>query len=176
MELYLIILHPDDIFFTKANNMAIAVRAKAPAFTLYNTNRKEISLSDYSGQVVILHFFPAAFTSTCTAQMCSNRDELSYYNELGAVVFGISVDMPFSLKEFKEKNAINFDLLSDFNKKTIHEYEMYQCNFICGIRGVAKRGVVVVGKDNTIAYAEETANPGVQVNFAALKESLSLIK
>lgn len=156
--------------------MAIAVGTKAPAFTLFNTERKEISLSDYAGKVVVINFFPAAFTGVCTAQLCSNRDELSYYNELGAVVLGISVDMPFSLKEFKEKHKINFELLSDFNKKTIHEYEMYHCNFICGIKGVAKRGVIVVDENGMIAYAEETANPGTQVNFAALKDALQTIK
>ena len=156
--------------------MAIAVGTKAPPFTLFNTERKQVSLSDYTGNIVVINFFPAAFTGTCTAQMCSNRDESGYYNELGAVVLGISVDMPFSLKEFKEKNKINFELLSDFNKITIHEYDMYHCNFICGIRGVARRGVVVVDKNGSIAYAEETANPGTQVNFTALKEALSTIK
>jgi len=156
--------------------MAIAVGTKAPPFTLFNTERKQVSLSDYTGKIVVINFFPAAFTGTCTAQMCSNRDESGYYNELGAVVLGISVDMPFSLKEFKEKNKINFELLSDFNKITIHEYDMYHCNFICGIRGVARRGVVVVDKNGSIAYAEETANPGTQVNFTALKEALSTLK
>ena len=156
--------------------MAIAVGTKAPPFTLFNTERKQVSLSDYTGKIVVINFFPAAFTGTCTAQMCSNRDESGYYNELGAVVLGISVDMPFSLKEFKEKNKINFELLSDFNKITIHEYDMYHCNFICGIRGVARRGVVVVDKNGSIAYAEETANAGTQVNFTALKEALSTLK
>ncbi len=155
--------------------MALAVGTKAPAFTLFNTDRKEISLSDYAGKIVVINFFPAAFTSVCTAQMCSSRDELSYYNDLNAVVVGISVDMPFSLKEFKEKHKISFDLLSDFNKKMIHEYEMYQCNFICGIKGVAKRGVVVIDKNGTVAYAEETATSGTQLNFNALKEALQKI-
>ena len=155
--------------------MALTVGTKAPLFTLFNTERKEVSLSDYTGKIVVINFFPAAFTGVCTAQMCSNRDELSYYNDLGAIVFGISVDMPFSLKEFKEKNKINFELLSDFNKKTIHDYEMYHCNFTCGIRGVAKRGVVVIDEDGKVAYAEETANPGTQVNFSALKEALQKI-
>jgi peroxiredoxin len=80
--------------------------------------------------------------------------------------------MPFSLKIFKEKHSLNFDLLSDFNKVTIHEYDMYHCNFICGIRGVAKRGVVVVDKKGIVAYSEETVNPGTQVNFQALKAAL----
>lgn len=152
--------------------MALAIGTKAPAFTLYNTERKAFSLSDYAGKILVMNFFPAAFTSVCTAQMCSSRDELSYYNDIGATVVGISTDMPFSLKAFKEKNEINFDLLSDANKRTINDYEMYLCNFACDIKGVAKRGVTVIDKNGIIAYAEETANPGVAVNYAALKEAL----
>ena len=120
----------------------------------------------------MLQFFPAAFTGVCTAQMCSSRDDLSIYNELGAAVFGISTDMPFSLKAFKEKHHINFDLLSDYNKRTIHDYDMYHCNFSCDLKGVAKRGVVVINKTGTVAYAEEVPNLGTQVNFEALKEAL----
>jgi peroxiredoxin len=156
--------------------MAIAVGSKAPAFKLFNTDRKEISSTDFAGKTLVINFFPAAFTGVCTEQLCSNRDEMSFYNDLGAAVIGISVDMPFSLKAFKEKNNINFELLSDFNKVMIHEYEMYHCNFACGIRGVAKRGVIVVDIKGNIAYAEETANPGTQVNFPALKEALGKLK
>lgn len=156
--------------------MAIAVGSKAPAFKLFNTDRKEISSTDFAGKTLVINFFPAAFTGVCTEQLCSNRDEMSFYNDLGAVVIGISVDMPFSLKAFKEKNNINFELLSDFNKVMIHEYDMYHCNFACGIRGVAKRGVIVVDTKGNIAYAEETANPGTQVNFPALKEALGKLK
>jgi peroxiredoxin len=156
--------------------MAIAIGSKAPAFKLFNTDRKEISLSDFAGKILVMNFFPAAFTGVCTEQLCTNRDELSFYNDIGATVVGISVDMPFSLKAFKEKNNINYELLSDFNKLTIHEYEMYHCNFICGIKGVAKRGVVTVGASGNIAYSEETANPGTQVNFIALKEALQKLK
>jgi len=156
--------------------MALMAGSSAPAFKLYNTDRKEISSTDFAGKILVINFFPAAFTGVCTEQLCSNRDELSFYNNLGASVIGISVDMPFSLKVFKEKNNINFELLSDFNKLTIHEYEMYHCNFACGIKGVAKRGVVVIDAKGIVAYAEETANPGTQVNFPALKEALEKLK
>ena len=156
--------------------MAIAAGSKAPSFKLYNTERKQISLEDIAGKTVILHFFPAAFTGTCTEQVCTNRDDLSFYNGLGALVFGVSVDMPFSLKQFKEKYNLNFELLSDFNKLTIHEYDMYHCNFICGIKGVAKRGVVVIDKNGMVVYSEETANPGTQVNFTMLKEALQKVQ
>src|SRR5215467_5350167 len=142
--------------------MALAAGSKAPFFKLFNTERREISLNDFSGRTLIINFFPAAFTGVCTEQLCTNRDEMSFYKELDAAVVGISVDMPFSLKFFKEKNNINFELLSDFNKVTIHEYEMYHPNFVCGIRGVAKRGVIVIDPIGNIAYSEETANPGTQ--------------
>ena len=152
--------------------MPLAIGSKAPSFSLFNTDRKQVSLSDFAGRPLVINFFPAAFTGVCTQQMCTNRDDLAFYQELGANVIGISVDMPFSLKVFKEQNKIDFELLSDFNKQTIHEYEMYHCNFICGIRGVAKRGVAVIDKEGKIAYTEETANPGTQVNFTALQEAL----
>jgi peroxiredoxin len=156
--------------------MAITAGSKAPAFKLYNTDRKEVSSNDFAGKILVLSFFPAAFTRVCTEQVCSNRDELAFYNDLGAEVIGISVDMPFSLKAFKEKHNINYELLSDANKLTIHEYDMYHCNFICGIKGVAKRGVVVIDPGGTVAYSEETVTTGTQVNFAALKEALGKLK
>jgi len=156
--------------------MAIAVGSKAPFFKLFNTERKEVTLHDFAGKILVMNFFPAAFTRVCTAQVCSSRDELAFYNDIGAVVVGISVDMPFSLGAFKEKYNINFDLLSDANKRTINDYEMYHCNFICDIKGVAKRGVIVVDSSGTVAYVEETASSGTQVNFTALKEALQAIK
>jgi peroxiredoxin len=156
--------------------MSLAVGTKAPDFKLFNTDKKEVSLSDFAGKTLIIQFFPAAFTGVCTAQMCTSRDELSFYNDLNASVVGVSVDMLFTLGVFKEKNGINFDLLCDFNKRLIHEYDMYHCNFAFGIKGVAKRGVVVVDKTGTIAYVEVTPSPGDQVNFGALKEALEKLK
>ena len=105
--------------------MALAVGTKAPDFKLFNTDKKAVSLSDFTGKNLVIHFFPAAFTGVCTEQLCSSRDSLSDYNNLNAAVVGVSVDMPFSLGVFKEKNGINFDLLSDFNKTLIHDYDMY---------------------------------------------------
>ena len=152
--------------------MAIAIGTKAPNFKLFNTERKEMTLNDFTGKILVMNFFPAAFTGVCTEQLCTNRDDLGFYNDIDATVVGISVDMPFSLKAFKEKNNINYELLSDFNKLTIHEYEMYHCNFILGIKGVAKRGVVIIDKNGVVVYSEETANVKTQINFIRLKEEL----
>ncbi|MFT3950196.1 MAG: redoxin domain-containing protein [Agriterribacter sp.] len=156
--------------------MAITVGSKAPDFKLVNTDKKEVSLKDFAGKTLVINFFPAAFTGVCTEQLCSNRDELSFYNNIGAAVAGVSVDLPFSLGIFKAQQNINFDLLSDFNKDMIRAYDMYLEDFVLGLKGVAKRGVVVVDKNGVVAYAEETANPGTQVNFKALKDALTTIK
>ncbi|MCX6200320.1 MAG: redoxin domain-containing protein [Bacteroidetes bacterium] len=156
--------------------MALAIGTKAPDFKLPNTDKKEISLADFAGKNLIIHFFPAAFTGVCTAQMCSNRDDLAYYGGLNASVVGVSVDMLFSLGVFKTQNQINFDLLSDFNKEMIKAYDMVQATFAAGYRDVAKRGVVVVDKAGVVQYVEVTENPGVQVNFEALKAAVEKLK
>jgi len=156
--------------------MALKIGSKAPEFTLINTEKKEVSLKDFAGKTLVINFFPAAFTGVCTEQMCSNRDDVSFYSSLGASVVGVSVDTPFTLGVFKAQNNINFDLLSDFNKTMIKAYDMYLEDFVLGLKGVAKRGVAVVDGNGTIVYAEETANPGTQVNFAALKEALAALK
>ena len=156
----------------KINTMALTIGSKAPDFTLINTEKKEASLKDFAGKTLVINFFPAAFTGVCTEQMCSNRDQQAYYNNIGATVVGVSVDMPFTLGIFKSQNNINFDLLSDFNKKMIRDYDMYLEDFTLGLKGVAKRGVTVIDGSGMVVYAEETANPGTQVNFAALKDAL----
>jgi peroxiredoxin len=156
--------------------MSLAIGIKAPDFKLFNTNKKEISLDTFTGQNLIIHFFPAAFTGVCTAQMCTSRDDLSFYNDLNAAIIGVSVDTPFALSIYKEKNAINFDLLSDFNKKMIHDYEMYHSNFAMGMKGVAKRGVVLIDKAGLIQYVEVTPTLGDQIDFAALKAALNNLK
>ncbi|HRN58228.1 MAG TPA: redoxin domain-containing protein [Agriterribacter sp.] len=156
--------------------MALTIGSKAPDFTLVNTEKKEVSLKDFTGKTLIINFFPAAFTGVCTQQMCSNRDDLSFYSNLGASVAGVSVDMPFTLGVFKTQHNINFDLLSDFNKTMIRDYDMYLEDFTLGLKGVAKRGVTVVDGSGTVVYAEETVNPGTQVNFTALKAALQKIR
>ncbi len=152
--------------------MAIKAGTKAPDFTLYNTDKKEVSLKDFAGKKLVINFFPAAFTGVCSEQLCNNRDDQQFYNDVNASVVGVSVDLPFSQGIFKKQENLNFDLLSDFNKQMIRDYDMYLDNFANGYKGVAKRGVVVVDENGTVIYSEETENPGVQVNFDALKAAL----
>ena len=156
--------------------MALTVGTKAPDFHLHNTEKKEVKLSDFNGKNLVIHFFPAAFTGVCTAQLCSSRDDLSFYNGLNVSVVGVSVDMLFSLGVFKAQNNINFDLLSDFNKEMIQAYDMVQEKFSVGYVNVAKRGVVVIDEGGVIRYVEVTPSPGDQVNFEALKAAIEKLE
>ena len=91
--------------------MKIDIGTEAPDFSLYNTEKNKISLSDYKGKNVLLLFFPLAFTGTCTKELCGIRDNISLYNNSNAQVLGISVDSLYTLAKYKEEQHLNFPLL-----------------------------------------------------------------
>ncbi|MCX6190520.1 MAG: peroxiredoxin [Bacteroidetes bacterium] len=155
--------------------MALKVGDKAPEFKLFNTEKKEVSLSDFKGQTVVLHFFPAAFTGGCTAQMCTLRDDYSFYNNLNCVVLGCSCDSPFTLGKFKTEQALEFDLLSDYNKETCKDYDAQYETWILGMKGNSRRAAFIINGDGVIVYSEALESAGDQVNFAAMKEVLEKI-
>jgi glutaredoxin-dependent peroxiredoxin len=105
--------------------MALQIGDYAPDFTLVNTGKQEVTLSQYRGKNVLLLFFPFAFTGTCTEELCSVRDNIGDYEGVNAEVIGISVDSPFALKKFKEEYNYNFPLISDFNKIVSITYGAY---------------------------------------------------
>jgi glutaredoxin-dependent peroxiredoxin len=124
--------------------MALQIGDQAPDFTLINTEKKPVSLADYKGKNVVILFFPMAFTSVCTAELCQTRDDIAYYSGLNAEVLGISVDSPFTLEKFKEDQQLPFHLLSDFNKSTSRAYGSIYENWILGLDGVSKRSAFVI--------------------------------
>lgn len=106
--------------------MNIQVGQKAPDFALYDSDKNKVSLSDFKDKNVLVLFFPLAFTSTCTAELCNIRDNIALYNNSNAQVLGISIDSLFVLGKFKAEQSLNFPLLSDFNKEAASamEYSM----------------------------------------------------
>src|SRR6187399_2468758 len=94
----------------------------APDFTLYASDKTQVTLSQLKGQNVLLLFFPLAFTSTCTKELCSIRDSIGWYHNVNAKVFGISVDSLHTLGKYKAEQELNFSLLSDFNKDVSAAY------------------------------------------------------
>ncbi|RYY39609.1 MAG: peroxiredoxin [Chitinophagaceae bacterium] len=147
----------------------------APGFTLPDSERQMRSLSDFRGKPVLLLFFPAAFTSVCTAELCSVRDELGRYEKVGAQPLGISVDLPFTLARFKEDQGLNFPLLSDFNKEVSTAYNALYSEFILGLKGVSKRAAFLVDGEGIIRYAEVLDNAGEQPDFTAIKTALAAL-
>jgi len=134
--------------------MSLQPSQPAPQFTLVSSALKEVSISDFKGKKVIIHFFPMAFTGTCTTQLCTMRDNFGYYDGLNAVILGISVDSPFTLAKFKEENHYQFELLSDFNKEVSAAYGALYAEFFFGLKGVSKRAAFVIDEEQNIVYAE----------------------
>ena len=155
--------------------MALQIGELAPNFTLFNTEKKEISLSDYKGKNVVVLFFPLAFTSVCTAELCEMRDNIATYSKLNAEIIGISVDSIFTLGKFKAEQSLPFDLLSDFNKEVSTAYESIYENFVLGMKGVSKRSAFVIDGNGSIQYAEVLESAGDVPNFEAVKEVLAKI-
>lgn len=154
------------------NYMAIQLGQKAPDFTLRDTEKKKVTLSEQRGKNVVLLFFPLAFTSTCTRELCSVRDNLTFYNNLNAEVFGISVDSLYSLGKYKAEQNINFSLLSDFNKETSTAYDTIYETFSNDMRGVSKRSAFVIDKEGIVRYAEVLENAGEVPDFDAIQKCL----
>lgn len=153
--------------------MAITTGQQAPDFSLRDTQKNVVTLSGHKGKNVLLLFFPLAFTGTCTRELCSIRDNISFYNSMDAVVYGISVDSLHSLRVFKEQQNLNFELLSDFNKEVSAAYESIHETFSNDMRGVSKRSAFVIDKDGIVRYAEVLDNPGDLPDFTAIQGVLN---
>lgn len=156
--------------------MPLAVGSKAPDFTLKTKTPeglKDIKLSDNFGKKqVVLLFYPLAFTGVCTQEMCDTTAGLGDYANLGAEVYGISVDSPFANEAWAKQNKIGITLLSDLNKTTTKAYDVVFPN-LAGVGDTAARAAFVIGKDGVIKYAEQTPTPKDLPNFAAVKAALA---
>ena len=153
--------------------MSVKIGEKAPVFTLYSSDKEQIALENFKGKKVVLLFFPLAFTSVCTAELCTIRDDISNYNDLNAQILAISVDSPQTLNRFKQDQNLNFTLLSDFNKEVSRIYDALYEEFSLGMRGVSKRAAFVIDKEGTVRYAEVLESAGDLPNFEAIKQVLA---
>jgi peroxiredoxin len=154
--------------------MALAVGAKAPDFSLYDTEKKIRSLSEFRGKKTVLAFYPGAFTGVCTKEFCSFRDALANLNALNAQVVGISVDSPFSNQAFAAQNKLTFPLLSDFGLQVTKGYGGIHDAF-AGVKGyaAAKRAVYVLDGNGVVKYAWVSENPGVEPNYEEINRILA---
>lgn len=152
--------------------MSLQTGTPAPDFILFSSDKEKVTLSELKGQPVVLLFFPLAFTSVCTAELCSVRDSLDWYNNVEAKVFGISVDSLQTLARFKEDQQLNFTLLSDFNKEASRAYGSIYEEFGFNMKGVSKRSAFVIDGEGIIRYAEVLENAGEQPDFNQIRAVL----
>jgi peroxiredoxin len=147
----------------------------APDFTLPNQDREPVTLSARRGRPVVLAFFPAAFSSVCTRELCTFRDRLSALNLADAQVYGISVDTFFALKAFQNDQQLTFPLLSDFNKQVIRDYGVFNEDMI-GLKGIAKRAVFVIDKNGIVRYGEVLADARNEPDYERVFSELEKLR
>ena len=126
----------------------------APDFTLPDADGHPVSLSSFRGQRVIVYFYPAALTPGCTKEACDFRDNLSDLNAQSVAVLGISPDQPSKLAKFRDKEGLNFPLLSDPDHAVLEAYGAYGEKVLYGKKTVGViRSTFVIGPDGTIEQA-----------------------
>jgi glutaredoxin-dependent peroxiredoxin len=151
--------------------MAIKVGTHAPHVTLFDTEKKPVSFPEH-GRVTVLAFFPAAFTSVCTKELCTLRDGIADYQKLNATVYGISVDSPFSLAEFKKQQNLPFALLSDHKHQAIGAYDVVYENLANVGLTVAARSVFVVDPHGNVSWAWVSSKPSDEPQYEDVKRAV----
>lgn len=155
--------------------MSVEIGSRAPDFTLMNQDFQPVTLSALVEQgPVVLAFFPAAFSGTCTAELCTFRDQLAAYSGVGAQVVGISVDSFFALKAYRDAQALPFDLLSDFNKEVIRDYGVFNPDMI-GLKGLAKRAVFVVDRQRVVRHREVLEDARLEPDYAKVQAAVAAL-
>ena len=159
--------------------MPISVGSKAPDFTLKSKQASglvDVKLSNNFGKKsTVLLFFPAAFTSVCTQELCDITGGLNAYSGLNADVIAISVDTPFAQEAWAQKEKIGITLASDLNKEVIRKYNVV-FPMLAGVGDTAARAAFVIDKNGVVQYSEQTPTPKDLPHFDQIKATLARLK
>ncbi len=156
--------------------MKLKAGDKAPDFFLMTSDKHPVTNETIRGKRTLFLFFPAAFTSTCTKELCAVRDDISRYNNLKIDVFGISTDMIYSLKKYKEEQQLNFPLASDYNKDVTEAFGVAYESFNYGMKGVSKRSAFIIDEKGIIQYAEVLENASELPDFEAIHRVITAME
>lgn len=154
--------------------MAIRVGDRAPDFSLPPAPGPDlVTLSSFRGEKhVVVLFFPLAFSSVCTDEMCRVAEEQPDWAGLDAQVIGVSVDSPFVVQRFAAETKAAFPIVSDFNKEAMQAFDvMYEEYF--GLRGVAKRSAFVIDREGIVRYVWVDEDSGVLPPFEEIRKALA---
>ena len=132
-----------------------AIGERAPDFTLPSTSGEEVSLRDFRGErAVLLAFFPLAFTSTCTSELCGFSEDFDQFEGSGVAILPVSVDSVPTLKEYKAKYGMHADLLSDFKRDVSRAYGV-----LLEDRFYSARAYFLIDRDGVVRWAHIEENP-----------------
>lgn len=153
--------------------MALDLGQKLPEVTLYGYDMKGVNLNNYKGKNLLIAFFPGAFTGVCTKEACTLQDGLGSFNQMNAEIIGVTVDSPFSNKNWAEKNKVTFPILSDYSRQALKAFDVELNNF-AGMNGytAAKRAVFIFDKEGTLKYKWVSDNPGVEPPYDELNTEI----
>jgi peroxiredoxin len=150
----------------------VTVGDEAPDFTapMANGSVESFTLSDHLDEApLVLAFFPAAFTGTCTTELSTFEAQLAEFEAVGASIYGVSIDTPFTLNEFRAQNDLSFPLISDTNRELIELYDASMDFAALGVHNVAKRSVFVVDGDGRITYTWQSDDPSIEPDYEAVE-------
>ena len=146
----------------------------APDVTLPATDRQPVSLASlWSERPLVLMFFPLAFTSTCTEELCTVRDDIGSYDGLNARVAAVSVDSPYVLNRFRKEIGADYLFLSDFNREASTAFGVLrEAPVGPGLRNASDRATFVIGTDGRVKYVWHSTNPSLLPPFDEIKQAL----
>ena len=154
----------------------VSVGDTAPEFSapLASGDIEDFTLSERLEEApLVLAFFPAAFTGTCTHEMNTFEDRLGEFEELGATVYGISIDTPFALQAFRDDLGVSFGMISDTNRELVEAYDVSMDFASLGVEDVAKRAVFVVDGDGVVRYEWVSNDPGLEPDYDEVYDAVA---
>ena len=149
---------------------------EAPDFTapLANGDVETFTLSDRLDEApIVLAFFPAAFSGTCTSEMETFEDRIAEFEDLDGAVYGVSVDLPWTLQEFRDDEALSFGLISDTNRQVVDAYDLRTDFTSMGLENLAQRAVLVVDDDGVVRYAWAAENAGIEPDYDEVLDAVA---
>jgi peroxiredoxin len=154
----------------------VSVGDMAPDFSapLALGDVSEFTLSERLDEApIVFAFFPGAFSGTCTSEMGTFEDRLEEFEAAGATVYGVSVDLPWALQEFRHEGGISFGMVSDTNREIVDAYDLRTDFASMGLEALAKRAVLVVDGDRVVRYAWVTDDAGLEPDYDEVLEAVT---
>jgi len=148
----------------------------APNFTaaVANGDIERFELADHVGErPVVLAFFPAAFSNTCTDEMCTFRDRLDRFADVGGRVYGISTDLPHAQAAYREEHDLPFPLVADSDHNAVEAYDVVSDFADLGVEVVARRAVFVVDSDGVVTYRWLAEHAGKEPDYDEVADAVA---